>query len=103
MNGHRTAGRLLLLALALLLAAGGAPLLAQDPPVQPAEPADYGLGWYSIDGGGAVGSSGGPYTLSGTAGQPDAGGMSGGPYRLAGGFWAGLGLFYSIYLPLALR
>ena len=104
MNEHRTSGRLLLLALALLLlAGGGAPLLAQDPQAQSAEPAAFGLGWYTIDGGGTVASSGGPYTLAGTAGQPDAGVLSGGPYRLAGGFWSGASLRYAVYLPLTLR
>ena len=106
MNAHLTAARLLLLALALLLlAAGGAPLLAQDPQAEPAEPAAYGLSWYSIDGGGTRASSGGAYTLSGTAGQADAGAMAGGSLRLVGGFWGGLGaaLHYGIYLPLVRR
>ena len=31
----------------------------------------YEISWYTIDGGG-VRSSGGPYTLTGTIGQPDA-------------------------------
>jgi hypothetical protein len=34
-------------------------------------------------------STGGIYSLSGTIGQPDAGGsMTGGKYQLVGGFWA---------------
>ena len=106
MDRHSTALPLLVLAAALLLlAAGGAPLLAQDPQARPAEPAAYELSWWTIDGGGTVDSSGGPYTLSGTAGQPDARGMIGGPYHLTGGFWSGLGVAmpYGIYLPLTLR
>ena len=48
----------------------------------------YELSWFTIDGGGGT-SSGGPYSLSGTIGQPDAGGpLVGGPYTLVGGFWS---------------
>jgi len=48
----------------------------------------YRITWYSIDGGSGT-SSGGPYTLTGTTGQPDVGIMSGGNYVLSGGFWPG--------------
>jgi hypothetical protein len=47
---------------------------------------NYSIDWYTIDGGGGT-SSGGPYTLSGTIGQPDAGVHAGGNYTLVGGFW----------------
>ena len=47
---------------------------------------NYSIDWYTIDGGGGT-SSGGPYTLSGTIGQPDAGVHTGGSYTLVGGFW----------------
>ena len=48
----------------------------------------YDMSWSTVDGGGAE-SSGGSYTIAGTAGQPDAGSVhSGGPYALVGGFWA---------------
>jgi len=47
----------------------------------------YSIDWFTVDGGGGT-SSGGPYTLSGTIGQPDAGVMSGGNYTLTGGFWS---------------
>lgn len=47
---------------------------------------NYSIDWYTIDGGGGT-SSGGPYTLSGTIGQPDAGVHQGGSYSLMGGFW----------------
>lgn len=50
--------------------------------------AQYELSWYTIDGGGGR-SSGGPYTLSGTIGQPDAAYSAGGGFELLGGFWPG--------------
>ena len=49
---------------------------------------DYEIIWSTIDGGGGQ-SSGGPYTLTGTIGQPDAAWSSGGQYELLGGFWPG--------------
>jgi hypothetical protein len=48
----------------------------------------YAIVWYTIDGGGGT-STGGPYTLTGTIGQPDAGWSIGGIYELLGGFWLG--------------
>ncbi len=48
----------------------------------------YNLSWSTIDGGGGQ-SSGGPYVLTGTIGQPDAGYLGGGNYELLGGFWVG--------------
>ncbi|MHC4604700.1 MAG: hypothetical protein ACYS6W_15385, partial [Planctomycetota bacterium] len=48
----------------------------------------YELSWSTIDGGGGS-SSGGPYVLTGTIGQPDAAYSSGGRYELLGGFWPG--------------
>jgi hypothetical protein len=50
--------------------------------------ADYEIKWHTIDGGGGV-SSGGQYTVMGTAGRPEAGAASGGRYELLGGFWPG--------------
>jgi len=47
----------------------------------------YELSRTTVDGGGAVQSSGGAYTLSGTIAQPDAGMASAGAYTLTGGFW----------------
>jgi hypothetical protein len=48
----------------------------------------YSIDWFTIDGGGGT-STGGVYSVSGTIGQPDAGGpLSGGQYSLIGGFWA---------------
>ena len=46
----------------------------------------YTVDWFTIDGGGGT-SSGGAYSISGTAGQPDAGTLGGGSYNLVGGFW----------------
>lgn len=62
----------------------------------------YDLTWSTIDGGGAMFSTGGGYSLGGTIGQPDAGLLSGGGYTLAGGFWGGGG-FYRIFLPIIAR
>ena len=50
---------------------------------------NYSIDWYTIDGGGGT-SSGGPYILSGTIGQPDAGRLSGGSFTIDGGFWGGV-------------
>ena len=46
----------------------------------------YSLDWSTIDGGGGT-STGGVYSVSGTAGQPDTGAMSGGNFTVEGGFW----------------
>ena len=81
----------------LLLAA--APVLAQSG-------AGYDLTWSTVDGGGQTFSSGGSYSLGGTAGQPDAGLLAGGGYSLAGGFWSGgapAGAPYRVYLPIVVR
>jgi hypothetical protein len=49
----------------------------------------YTIDWYKIAGGGSSTSSNGQYSVSGTIGQPDAGGaMTGGNYSLTGGFWS---------------
>lgn len=48
--------------------------------------AEFGLEWFTIDGGGS--STGGVYAVSGAIGQPDAGWtMTGGDFTLTGGFW----------------
>ena len=54
----------------------------------PSANGQYKLSWYTIDGGGGI-SSGGPYSLTGTIGQPDAAYSRGGNYELLGGFWPG--------------
>lgn len=49
----------------------------------------YDVSWHTVDGGGAMNTSGGVFVLAGTIGQPDAGGPSaGGTYGLHSGFWA---------------
>jgi len=66
----------------------------------------YDLSWSTVDGGGGTFSTGGDYSLGGTAGQPDAGLLSGEGYTLAGGFWPGGAVAvpeYHIYLPLVVR
>jgi hypothetical protein len=48
----------------------------------------YSIDWHTINGGGGT-STGGMFSVSGTLGQPDAGGpMTNGQYSLTGGFWA---------------
>lgn len=66
----------------------------------------YDLTWNTIEGGGITFSTGGSYSLGGTAGQLDAGVLSGGGYTLAGGFWpggAGGVVGYRVYLPLVVK
>ncbi len=65
----------------------------------------YDLSWWTVDGGGGVGQSGGSsYTLEGTVGQPDAGVLEGGLYTMSGGFWGGaVAGEHLIYLPLVVR
>jgi hypothetical protein len=61
----------------------------------------YSIDWYTIDGGGGGTSTGGVYAVSGTIGQPDAGGaMTGGNYSLTGGFWALISVVQTAGLPL---
>jgi hypothetical protein len=84
----------------LLLVVAGLLLVASSARAQ-AQP--YDLDWNTIDGGGYTFSIGGPYTLGGTIGQPDAGLLLGGGYGLAGGFW-GMGWTpLRVYLPIVLR
>lgn len=44
--------------------------------------------WWAFPTGGAVGTTGGSYRLSGSAGLAEGAAMSGGTYRISGGFWA---------------
>jgi hypothetical protein len=64
---------------------------------------DYDLSWWTVDGGGGTLTNDGIYTLSGTAGQPDAAVWLNGAYTLGGGFWRGTIGRYVVYLPLVLR
>jgi hypothetical protein len=74
-------------------------------PAQAQSGGEYDLTWSSVDGGGWTFSTGGAYSLGGTAGQPDAGLPAGGDYALVGGFWGGgvLAVRYFNYLPVMLR
>src|ERR1017187_4687646 len=55
----------------------------------------YTIDWYKVAGGGGS-STGGIYQVSGTIGQPDAGGpMTGGNYSLTGGLWS----LYAVQSP----
>jgi hypothetical protein len=48
----------------------------------------FSIDWYKVSGGGGT-STNGPYAISGTIGQHDAGGpMAGGNFTLTGGFWS---------------
>ena len=85
---------------ALLLVAIGSPAAGGVLPAH-AAPAvtGYDLAWYSVDSGGAVGLSGGAYTLSGTTGQADAGLLPSPPRLLSGGFWSGIANI-NLFAPL---
>ncbi len=49
--------------------------------------AQFAIDWFTFDGGGGT-CTGGVYAVSGTLGQPDAGGrMTNGQYAVTGGFW----------------
>ncbi|MFN0133345.1 MAG: GC-type dockerin domain-anchored protein [Phycisphaerales bacterium] len=51
--------------------------------------AQLAITWSSIDGGGTTtAGTGGPYTVVGTIGQPDAGRGTGAAFVCVGGFWA---------------
>jgi len=68
----------LVFALLLALCGGPLPTLAQS----------FSIPWHTLDGGGGT-STGGGFSVSGTIGQPDAGGpLTGGQFSLTGGFWA---------------
>ena len=81
-------------------------LLASVPGALAQSGGQYDLTWNTVDAGGVTALTAGAYTLSGTAGQPDAAVWSGGDYVITGGFWRAPGAAgggYSIYLPLVLR
>jgi hypothetical protein len=82
-------------------------LLLAVVPVLAQSIAAYDVRWYTVDAGGGTFSTGGDYSLGGTAGQPDAGLLSGGDYSLGGGLWPGGAAapepHYLLHLPLAMR
>ena len=77
----RTISILAILALCLAISPIPAPVAAAPGGVSP-----YVLTWVTVDGGGGL-STGGPYDVYMTLGQPDAWTMSCGDYPLSGGFW----------------
>lgn len=64
----------------------------------------YSINWYKVAGGGGTsgGTGGGTvYSLSGTIGQPDAGGpLTGGSYSLTGGFWSLISVVQTVNSPV---
>ena len=86
---------LILLALLMCLVAGPAILAAPD--------GGLSITWWTVDGGGGR-STGGPYMLTGTAGQPDGFVYNGGSYLLSSGFWTpGLSGNHEIFLPVIVK
>ena len=85
-----------------LLAAGVAAVYAQSG-------GGYDLAWNTVDTGGVTFATAGGYSLSGTAGQPDAAAWSGSGYTLNGGFWhagvvtGGTSGGADVYLPIIMR
>jgi len=56
--------------------------------------------WFTIDGGGCT-STNGHYSVSGTIGQPDAGGaMTNGQFSVTGGFWSLINVVQTPGAPL---
>ncbi len=53
-------------------------------------PPEFEISRSTIDGGGAMRSTGGDFEVSGTIGQADAGALSGDDFTLTGGFWVEL-------------
>ena len=88
------AGAVLGLALLILLSATPAVSAGLDA---------LGIDWWAVAGGGVNTSSGGNYTLSGTAGQPAADRLQGGTYSVQGGFWPGGVRQVKIFLPGVMR
>jgi hypothetical protein len=64
----------------------------------------YSIDWHKISGGGGT-STNGQYSVSGTIGQPDAGGAMSGPvtgtnyYSVTGGFWSLISVVQTLGAP----
>ncbi len=59
----------------------------------------YSIDWHTTDGGGGA-STGDVYAVTGTIGQPDAGGpMTGGNFSLTGGFWSLISVVQTVGVP----
>jgi hypothetical protein len=85
----------------LLLALLAIPVLASQQVTPAAD--TYDLTWFTHDNGvEPVSSADGFYSLSGTAGQPDAEILADG-YTLSGGFWYGAIGTYRISLPVVVK
>lgn len=94
--GFRQARLLLLLASALLLISGGLASAQVG--------GGFDLAWWTVDGGGVTGVSGGDYVLLSTSGQPDAAPpVSGGNYTIESGFWPSGFSPRKAFLPLVLK
>ena len=94
-------GRLVALALFLVVSAVVVRVQAGGAMALPS--AGYDLSWFTVDNGGGT-ASGGDYTLTGTAGQPEPGAaLRGGGYVLIGGFWPGAAAGCRIYVPVVLK
>lgn len=94
--GFRPARLPLLLAVALLLIGGGLASAQVG--------GGFDLTWWTVDGGGVTGVSGGDYVLLSTAGQPDAAPpVSGGNYVIESGFWPSGFSPRKAFLPLVLK
>ena len=96
----------LLILLSLLFVLPGS-TRAVAPPAMAGAETGYDLSWWTVDGGGCTSVTSGVYTLSATAGQPDAGTTSHSPYALLGGFWdgtvGGATTGTRVFLPVVLR
>jgi hypothetical protein len=64
----------------------------------------YSINWYKVAGGGgaSAGTNGSSvFSLSGTIGQPEAGGaLSGGNFSLTGGFWSIISVVQTVSAPV---
>jgi hypothetical protein len=89
--------------LILLSILAGLPLISD---VHSSASPEYRIDWWTIDGGGAISSTGGDFSLSGTIGQPENGTSSAGNFAVSGGFWGvgeGTPTVYKIILVLLFR
>jgi hypothetical protein len=93
-----------LIIVAVIIVSGRSLLVGQAAPSLSSRiTSGYDLSWWTVDGGGNTGDSSGAYTLGGSIGQPDAGVLAAGDYVLYGGFWAGVGPRFDVYLPIVSR
>ncbi len=65
--------------------------------------AGYSINKSVVAGGGHQASTGGSYSLTGTAGQTAVDTVAGGSYVFSSGFWTTGNQTYGIYLPMILR